>query len=84
VNLKKNDYARKDKPSDYLPVWIKKDIPSKVYNNFLGPSANKETKGKNIQEQTGLNVGSQNWNLKPQKANETKPSTGYIRKSAKT
>jgi hypothetical protein len=49
VNLKKSDYVRKDKPIDCFPVWIKKDIPSKVFNNFLGTGGNKETNGKTNQ-----------------------------------
>ena len=82
INLKKHDYIRKDKPTDCF--WAKKDLPSKVYNNFIDARVNTEQNVKEVKDATGLNVGTQYWNLKQQKVYENKPSTGYIKRTVKT
>jgi hypothetical protein len=40
IDLKKHNYIKKDKPTDCF--WAKKDLPSKVYNNFIETRVNTE------------------------------------------
>jgi hypothetical protein len=82
INLKKHDYIKKDKPTDGF--WVKKDLPSKVYNNFIDSRVNTEQNSKIIKDPSGLNVGTQYLNIKQQKIPETKTSTAYIKRTVNT